>query len=166
MKLIICQIRHELSVTIHEISTSWKKPFDGGSYIRRTQVQLCYSRFKEDREDVNAIDDARLGRTSTTNENIEAVRKMILDNCPITIREVADDVGISFGSCQAIFYGCFRDGRCGSEDCSKIAKFWAITMLHGHSSGDVDDPDLLKKVITSDEWWVYGYDIETKAQSS
>ena len=24
-KLIICQIRHELSVTIHEISTSWKK---------------------------------------------------------------------------------------------------------------------------------------------
>ena len=24
-KLIICQLRHELSVTIHEISTSWKK---------------------------------------------------------------------------------------------------------------------------------------------
>ena len=29
-----------------------------------------------------------------------------------------------------------------------------------------DDPDLLKKGITSDESWVYGYDIETKAQSS
>ena len=28
-----------------------------------------------------------------------------------------------------------------------------------------DDPDLLKRVITSDEAWVYGYDIETKAQS-
>ena len=26
-----------------------------------------------------------------------------------------------------------------------------------------DDPDLLKKVITGDEAWVYGYDIETKA---
>ena len=26
-----------------------------------------------------------------------------------------------------------------------------------------DDPDLLKKVITEDEAWVYGYDIETKA---
>ena len=25
IKLIICQIRHELSVTIHEISASWKK---------------------------------------------------------------------------------------------------------------------------------------------
>ena len=27
------------------------------------------------------------------------------------------------------------------------------------------DSDLLKKVITGDESWVYGYDIETKAQS-
>ena len=33
IKLIICQIRHERSVTIHEISTSWKKTLDGGSYI-------------------------------------------------------------------------------------------------------------------------------------
>ena len=29
----------------------------------------------------------------------------------------------------------------------------------------IDDPALLKKVITSDESLVYGYDIETKAQS-
>ena len=29
-----------------------------------------------------------------------------------------------------------------------------------------DDPDLLKKVITGDESWVYGYDIETEFQSS
>ena len=33
IKLIICQIRHELSVTIHEISTSWKKTLDDGPYI-------------------------------------------------------------------------------------------------------------------------------------
>jgi len=29
-----------------------------------------------------------------------------------------------------------------------------------------NDPDFLKKVITGDESWVYGYDLETKAQSS
>ena len=71
--------------------------------MNRTQVQLWYNRFKGDREDVN--DDARSGRpsTSTTDENIEAVKKMILDNRRITIREVADDVGISFGSYQAMF---------------------------------------------------------------
>ena len=40
---------------------------------------------------------------STVDENIEAVKKIILGNSRIIIREVPDDVGISFGSCQAIF---------------------------------------------------------------
>ena len=40
--------------------------------------------------------------TSATAENIEAVKKMILDNRRITFIEVADAVGISSGSCQAI----------------------------------------------------------------
>ena len=30
IKLIICQIKHELNVTVYEISTSWKKTLDGG----------------------------------------------------------------------------------------------------------------------------------------
>ena len=33
LKLIICQIRLELSATIHEISTRWKQTLDGGPYI-------------------------------------------------------------------------------------------------------------------------------------
>ena len=37
-------------------------------------------------------------------QSIEAVKKMVLDNRRISIREVADHVGISFGSCQAIFF--------------------------------------------------------------
>ena len=41
--------------------------------------------------------------TSTTDENIEVVKKMIFDNRRTTIREVADKVGASFGSCQASF---------------------------------------------------------------
>ena len=34
--------------------------------------------------------------TSTTDENIESVKKMILDNRRITIREVANDVHIAY----------------------------------------------------------------------
>ena len=58
---------------------------------------------KENQEDV--IDDARPGRlsTSTADENIEAVKKMVLDNRLITIREVANSVGISFSLCRANF---------------------------------------------------------------
>lgn len=35
--------------------------------------------------------------------NTSAVEKIILDNRRITIREVADDFGILFGSCETIF---------------------------------------------------------------
>ena len=64
---------------------------------------MQYNRFKKGQEDVDS--DARPGRLSTsiTDESIEAVKKMISDNRRIAIREVADDVGILFGSCQAIF---------------------------------------------------------------
>ena len=69
--------------------------------IRRVYYErVYYNRFKEVR------DNAPLGRPSTltTDENMLAVKKTILDNHRITIREVAaDDVGISIGSCQIIF---------------------------------------------------------------
>ena len=60
-------------------------------------------RFKEGREDVN--DDALPGLPgmAIAAESIETVKKIILGNHRIIIREVTNDVGISFGSCQAIF---------------------------------------------------------------
>ena len=50
----------------------------GQPTMSRTQVQLQYNRFKESREDVN--EDARPDRpsSSTTDENIEAVKKMVI----------------------------------------------------------------------------------------
>ncbi|UYV84647.1 hypothetical protein LAZ67_X002946 [Cordylochernes scorpioides] len=59
--------------------------------------------FSEGREDVN--DEERAGRpsTSTTDEKINKVEKMILANRRITVREVAEDLNISIGSCHSIF---------------------------------------------------------------
>ena len=76
------------------------------------------------------------------------MKKMILDNHGVTIREVADNVCISFGSCQVIF-----------TDVLDIKRAAAMVVPN-------DDPDLFKKVITVDESWLFGYDIETKAQPS
>ena len=56
---------------------------------------------------------------STTDDNIEAIKKMILDNREITIREVANDVRLM----PRNFYGCFRHETCGSEDYSKLLNF-------------------------------------------
>ena len=43
------------------------------------------------------------------------------------------------------FYGCFKQVACGSEDCSKIAKFWAKSMSYGHRSVYVDDIQRLSR---------------------
>ena len=95
----------------------------GESTMSRTQVQLRYNRLKEGRENVN--DNARPGRpsTSTTDENIEPMKKMILDKRRITVREVADDVGISFGSCQAIITDVLGMKRAASKIVSKLLNF-------------------------------------------
>ena len=76
-------------------------------YCEQTQVQFWYNRFKEDREDVN--DDARPGRPSTSTALLimlaycSAHAKQFFEYRRITIREVVGDIGILFGSCQAIF---------------------------------------------------------------
>ena len=50
----------------------------GESAMSRTQAQLRYNRFKEGRKDVNANVRPVSLSTSITDENIEAVKKMIL----------------------------------------------------------------------------------------
>ena len=40
--------------------------------------------------------------TSASDENIEAGKKIVFKNSRITIREIAEKVGISFESCHAI----------------------------------------------------------------
>ena len=48
--------------------------------MSRTQVQLWYNRFKKGREPVNDYAGPGRSSTSTTDENFEAMKKMILDN--------------------------------------------------------------------------------------
>ena len=64
--------------------------------MSRTQVQLWYNHYNESREDI--IDGARPFRlsTSTTDENIEIEKKIILDKRQLAIRKVGGGIGISF----------------------------------------------------------------------
>ena len=75
----------------------------GESTMSKTRVYELYKRFQEGREDVE--DDERPGRPSTSiaDENVDKVKEMIMNDRRITIRKVADDVGISIGSCHEIF---------------------------------------------------------------
>ena len=71
------------------------------SAISRTHIQLQFNRFKESGKNVNDFACPSRPNMSTTDGNIEAVKKMVLYKRRITIREAADDIGMSFGSGQA-----------------------------------------------------------------
>ena len=110
---------------------------------------------RKTQEDVN--DNACPSRPSisTTNDNTEAVKKMNLDNRRITITEVIDDVGISFGQCQAIFTDVLGKQRAAAKIVPKLLNFeqkqCRIDIFQDVLMTFNDDLDLLKNVITGDE---------------
>ncbi|UYV82794.1 hypothetical protein LAZ67_22000882 [Cordylochernes scorpioides] len=133
-------------------------------------ISSMEKRYQEGREDVN--DEERAGRpsTSTTDEKINEVEKMILANRRITVREVAEDLNISIGSCHSIFINDLGMRRFAAKFVPKLLncdqKHNRMNIANEMLDSVRDDPNLLQRVITGDEAWVYGYDVETKAQSS
>ncbi|UYV84596.1 hypothetical protein LAZ67_X002756 [Cordylochernes scorpioides] len=110
---------------------------------------------REGREDVN--DEERAGRpsTSTTDEKINEVEKMILANRRITVREVAEDLNISIGSCHSFFINDLGMRRVAAKFVSKLLncdqKQHRMNIANEMLDSVRDDPNLLQRVITGDE---------------
>ncbi|UYV84067.1 hypothetical protein LAZ67_X001053 [Cordylochernes scorpioides] len=142
----------------------------GEATLDRSNVYRWYKMFSEGREDVN--DEERVGRpsTSTTDEKINEVEKIISANRRITVREVAEDLNISIGSCHSIFINDLGMRRVAAKFVPKLLncdqKQHRMNIANEMLDSVRDDPNLLQRVITGDEAWVYGYDVETKAKSS
>ncbi|UYV70135.1 hypothetical protein LAZ67_7001931 [Cordylochernes scorpioides] len=98
------------------------------------------------------------------------LEKMILANRRITVREVAEDLNISIGSCHSIFINDLGMRRVAAKFVPKLLncdqKQHRMNIANEMLDSVRDDPNLLQRVITGDKAWVYGYEVETKAQSS
>ena len=110
----------------------------GECTVSQKSVYKWYKLFTEGREEVN--DDARPGRPSTsiTNENTEAVKKIVMENRQITIREVDEDVGILVDSCHAIFSDILGLKRMAAKFVPKLLNFDQKNPSHNHRSGNVE----------------------------
>jgi hypothetical protein len=66
----------------------------GEEYLSRTQCYEWFKRFKEGRTSVS--EDPRPGKPSTSTDDcrVERVREVIRGNCRLTVREVAEEMGI------------------------------------------------------------------------
>ena len=137
--------------------------------MSRTQCYEWFKRFKEGR--ISVDEGPRPGRpsTSTNGDHVERVRVVIRENRRLTVREVADEVHISIGSCHQIFSEKIQMR-------SVSAKFVPRLLTDDQKENRVENSqemladangneNFLKSTITGD-LWVYEYDVEIKIQSS
>ena len=74
----------------------------GEQCLSRAHIFEWHKRFKEGRDFVD--DNPQSGRptTSKTDDSVARVQEMIRANRRLTIRELSVEVGVSYGTCQAI----------------------------------------------------------------
>ena len=141
----------------------------GDATMSRTRIFEWHKRFREGREDVE--DDPKSGRptTSRINENVERVREKVRSDRRLTVRMIADELSMNSERvwriitedlgmrkvCAKMVPRLLNDGQKENrvQVCQDILKQLEIT------------PDLLSRVVTGDESWIFEYDPLTKRQS-
>ena len=141
----------------------------GDATMSRTRIFEWHKRFREGREDVE--DDPKSGRptTSRTNENVERVREKVRSDRRLTVRMIVDELSMNSERvwriitedlgmrkvCAKMVPRLLNDGQKENrvQVCQDILKQLEIT------------PDLLSRVVTGDESWIFEYDPLTKRQS-
>ncbi|KAL4092164.1 hypothetical protein QTP88_026717 [Uroleucon formosanum] len=141
----------------------------GEECLSRARVFEWHKRFCSGREDVE--DDDRSGRptTSSTNENVEKIDKIIRQDRRLSVRAVAEMVNIDRESVRKILIENLNIKKV----CAKMVpknlmidqKFNRKEICSDTLKIIKDDPSFINNIITCDETWIFTYDPETKRQS-
>ena len=135
-----------------------------------TRIKEGYRRFENSRTSVDS--DPRSGRPSltTTLENIERVWLAIEGDRRLTVRELENDLGMPKTTVWEILNKILGMTRACAKFLPKLLtteqKDLRSEIAQDNLEKVSDDENVLQKVITGDESWVYGYGPETKQQSS
>jgi [histone H3]-lysine36 N-dimethyltransferase SETMAR len=134
-------------------------------------VKKWHKQFREGRQSV--ADAPRTGRpvTASTDENVETIRDILLDDRRTTLRHISAVVGISLERADHIVTNVLQMRRvCArwvpralTDDHKRQRRRCCENWLSRlQDEGEV----FLNKIVTGDEVWLYQYDPETKQQSS
>jgi 1,2-phenylacetyl-CoA epoxidase PaaB subunit len=121
-----------------------------------------HSHFKASQ--VSAKDDECSGwpSTSKTTENVEEIWELIQKDRHRTIHELPDTAGINYGVCQEIVTENLNMRRIAT-------KFVPLLLTNDQKQlreKTNEDQTFISRIIMGDGSWIYGYDPDTKQQSS
>jgi len=142
----------------------------GDNAMSITRIKEWYNCFKDGSTSVDS--EPRHGRLSTSrNDNvINQVWTLVMQDRRITVRELAGEVGVSTGSVHTILTADLGLRIVSAKFVLKLLTMQQKQLRLEIAQDMLDcvesDSNFLNTVITGDESWVYGYDPETKAQSS
>ena len=142
----------------------------GNEALSPTQIKQWFKHFKDGCASVES--DPHSGRpcTSQKEEVMDHVCEKVLQDGCLTVQEIVAEVGISTGSVHSILTEDLNLQRVSAKFVPKLLTeqqkelrkeiFEDMLNLANH------DPKFIKTIITGDETWVYGYNPETRFQSS
>jgi len=115
---------------------------------------------------MSVLDDRRQAQHRKTAN----VREVILADCRQTIHDVCEIVGLSYGTVQRILSDNLNMRRISARLVPRLLsddqKILRVSVCKELKQQARDDPNFISNITTGDETWVYGYDLETKQQSS
>ncbi|XP_018373096.1 PREDICTED: putative uncharacterized protein FLJ37770 [Trachymyrmex cornetzi] len=152
----------QLGKTSSETIQMMQKAF-GNECMSKTRIKEWYNRFKGGRTSVDS--ESRSGRPSTTKtlDNIERVRLAIEQDRRMTVRELEEELGIP----KTIIWEILTSNLQMTRVCAKFIpkllraeqKKLRLEIAQDNLEMVNNDDTVLKKVITGDESWVYGYEL-------
>ena len=142
----------------------------GDAALSKTRVYEWFSRFENG--EMSIEDQPRSGRpaTSRSDENVDKINTLIREDRRRTIDQLCEMSGISWSSIQRIFSEDLHMGRVAAKFAPRLLpgeqRERRLQACFEFQNQLKEDPVFFPKVITGDESWCYGYDPETKQQSS
>ena len=128
-----------------------------------------HRRYKEGREDVEDDPRSRRPSTSTTEENVEIVRQKVLGDCHLTVRMIAKELDMNYERVWTIITKHLRMRKICAKMVPRLLneqqKERHVQVCHDILEELETELNLLGRVITGDESWIFEYDPETKRQN-
>jgi len=142
----------------------------GDQSLGRTQVFQLHAWFKTGHVSVDDDDHTETTRSCTTPETVARIQELFLQDRRRTIRDIAEEVDVGYGTCQRVLTEELGMQRVAAKFVPRTPtadqKQQCINVCTELRQLASDDETFLSRVIIGDESWVYGYDSETKQHSS